>query len=47
MERQNFDPLFRWFPPHRRRPVGGDPDVGLEMDDAVWGKSVFTKNRDR
>ena len=63
MEQMNYNLLFRWFPPQRRRPVpppqrakitrwgprvAGDPGfVGLEMDDAVWDVTVFTKNRER
>ena len=48
MEQMNYNLLFRWFPPQRRRPVAGGPEfVGLEMDDAVWAVTVFTKNRER
>jgi transposase len=48
MEQIDYNLLFRWFPPHGRRPVRGDPGfVGLEMDDAVWDVTVFTKNRER
>src|ERR1035438_9333675 len=48
MEQMNYNLLFRWFPPQRRRPVAGGPEfVGLEMDDAVWDVTVFTKNRER
>ena len=47
MEQMNYNLLFRWFPPQRRRPVAGGPEfVGLEMDDAVWDVTVFTKNRE-
>ena len=62
MEQMNYNLLFRWLPPQRRRPVpppqrakitrwgprvAGDPGfVGLEMDDAVWDVTVFTKNRE-
>src|ERR1017187_1056709 len=48
MEQMNYNLLFRWFPPQRRRPVAGGPEfVGLEMDDTVWDVTVFTKNRER
>jgi hypothetical protein len=44
----NYNLLFRWFPPQRRRPVAGSPRfVGMEMDDAVWDMTVFTKYRER
>ena len=48
MEQMNYNLLFRWFPTQRRRPDAEGPEfVGLEMDDAVWDLTVFTKSRER